>query len=519
MHAQTVAARAVAVPSASFRAAQHAPKPTSGLTPASRAAKPQQHTARRQPQAARRCVVAAAAAPAAPGVAVREEKLEGFATRLHVTVPTQQCKQAYKKVMEELRKGATLDGYRKGKAPDAALIAHVGGMARVANSALSELLEPAVAAAMAPYEGVAVPESERIEQGAEELEALFSLDSGFTFSVLFDAVPSLSWKTPYRELQVTVESAGDEASDAAEVERRLVSIRKGQAKLRVVADRGLQPGDLAIVDFSAARADTGEELVGATRQSMRLDTDDADETFLPGIVAIISGMKAGEEKEAPLTFPTDEAFQPAPLRGMEARVKVKMTELFTYELPELTDEWAGKVLEGADLAGLQQRLLEKVREEREAAQRERVADAFTSAVGKAVDCEVPESLLSELGSQQYSASLNRFLSEGQLTFETVKQLATPELAQQFVTSRREELLELQRSLLGFEDIAVQEGLKPSEAEIEAEFREAARQFSEYKQDFDAERLREQVFETVQANKVMDWLMANCTVKVLPPRKA
>lgn len=169
MHAQTVAARAVAVPSASFRAAQHAPKarclparppapaacrtamclpsghmqsmdgcrrrrrlipwptcqfplelavafvvlllrhvfavltdallhplvqPTSGLTPASRAAKPQQHTARRQPQAARRCVVAAAAAPAAPGVAVREEKLEGFATRLHVTVPTQQCKQA-----------------------------------------------------------------------------------------------------------------------------------------------------------------------------------------------------------------------------------------------------------------------------------------------------------------------------------------------------------------------------------------------------------------------------------------
>lgn len=68
---------------------------------------------------------------------------------------------------------------------------------------------------------------------------------------------------------------------------------------------------------------------------------------------------------------------------------------------QLTDEWAGKVLEGADLAGLQQRLLEKVREEREAAQRERVADAFTSAVGKAVDCEVPESLLSELGSQQY----------------------------------------------------------------------------------------------------------------------
>lgn len=50
----------------------------------------------------------------------------------------------------------------------------------------------------------------------------------------------------------------------------------------MVADRGLQQGDLAIVNFSAKRADTGEELPGATRNSMRLDTDDADTTFLPG---------------------------------------------------------------------------------------------------------------------------------------------------------------------------------------------------------------------------------------------
>jgi hypothetical protein len=81
---------------------------------------------------------------------------------------------------------------------------------------------------------------------------------------------------------VTVESSGDAASDEAAVDAKLLNMRKGQAKLRVVAERGLQQGDLAIVDFSAARVDTGEELVGAARQSMRLDTDDADTTFLPG---------------------------------------------------------------------------------------------------------------------------------------------------------------------------------------------------------------------------------------------
>lgn len=40
--------------------------------------------------------------------------------------------------------------------------------------------------------------------------------------------------------QVEVESSGDASTDAAAVEEKLLSVRKGQAKLKVVADRGLQ---------------------------------------------------------------------------------------------------------------------------------------------------------------------------------------------------------------------------------------------------------------------------------------
>ena len=48
-------------------------------------------------------------------------------------------------------------------------------------------------------------------------------------------------------------------------------------------------------------------------------------------------------------------------------------------------------------------------------------------MGRAVSVEVPESLLNELGGQQYSVSLNRMLSQGLMTYEMVQQLATPEL--------------------------------------------------------------------------------------------
>ena len=178
-------------------------------------------------------------------------------------------------------------------------------------------------------------------------------------------------------------------------------------------------------------------------------------------------------------------------------------------------------------------------------------------MGRAVSVEIPESLLTELGGQQYSVSLNRMLSQGMMTYEMVQQLATPELVKQFVSSRRQELVEMQSALMGFEDIAVKEGLRPTEGEIEVsggggregeegggqlaaaataatagghgmvckqvaatrchpptsarrtprpipcvqvEFKEAVDQFGQYKQEYNAERLRDQVFETVQVRR-------------------
>lgn len=170
---------------------------------------PQQQSRRRRQQlaAAPRLSVVAVAAPAGD-VSVQEEKLDGAGMRLHVSVPAEQCQKAYNTLMKELREGTTVQGFRKGKvrwgppsgcrlfcvvdrcitavrglglqapceistlsckcscmcdqphslpppgrhapaascqAPDAALIAHVGGAQRVYNSVLSEMLEPLVA--------------------------------------------------------------------------------------------------------------------------------------------------------------------------------------------------------------------------------------------------------------------------------------------------------------------------------------------------------------------------------------
>ena len=69
---------------------------------------------------------------------------------------------------------------------------------------------------------------------------------------------------------------------------------------------------------------------------------------------------------------------------------------------QMDDAWAEKLLPGASgLAGLKATMKKAAAAQRESDQRERIADAFTAAIGKAVDCDVPASLINELGAQQY----------------------------------------------------------------------------------------------------------------------
>lgn len=77
-------------------------------------------------------------------------------------------------------------------------------------------------------------------------------------------------------------ATGNDDTDKANVQRELRQVLKRKSTLNVVHGRGFEVGDTAIVDFEAARADTGEVFPGATRSKTQLDSDSADVEFLPG---------------------------------------------------------------------------------------------------------------------------------------------------------------------------------------------------------------------------------------------
>jgi hypothetical protein len=55
--------------------------------------------------------------------------------------------------------------------------------------------------------------------------------------------------------------------------------------------------------------------------------------------------------------------------------------------------------------------------------------------------------------------------------------------------------------------------------LQGELQDAIKQFQEFKQEYDEQKLREQVYETVKAGKVVSWLAENCQVRVLPAGQA
>ena len=69
-------------------------------------------------------------------------------------------------------------------------------------------------------------------------------------------------------LQIDVEEAGTAETDRVLVERRVEAAMKENGRLQVVPDRGLKIGDVALVDFEARSAASGEPIAGSKAEKV-----------------------------------------------------------------------------------------------------------------------------------------------------------------------------------------------------------------------------------------------------------
>jgi len=189
------------------------------------------------------------------------------------------------------------------------------------------------------------------------------------------------------------------------VDATLQTLRKQRAKFERV-ERAAAGGDLVNIDFEGLIA--GQPFEGNKAANFTVVL--GEHRMLPDFESALAGMRAGEQKTFPLTFPQDYADA---VKGKTADFTVTVNQVAEAKLPAIDAEFA-KAL-GVD-DGDVERLKREVREnmEREVAKRvkanvkEQVIDALHASAG----FEVPKALLDAEIERMQAAALEDLKQRG-----------------------------------------------------------------------------------------------------------
>ncbi|XP_057464400.1 trigger factor-like protein TIG, Chloroplastic [Actinidia eriantha] len=435
--------------------------------------------------------------------------------RLNVKVPPAVCEDCYKRIINEFMKQAKVPGFRPGKkVPESILISHVGKQA-VQKATIESILKRTLPHATSLVSGRALKDSIRIVTKFSDMEATYSSLNSLRYDVIVDVAPEVRWVPDdgYKNLKVVVEI--DSEIDAHKAfEQELRRRHKSLGSLRIVIDRGLQIGDVAVLDISATTIDEDESNVqnipSAETKDLNFDTEDGDKV-IPGFLDSIIGIQRGETKSFPLVFP--ESWKQENLCGVHAQFTVECKELFYRDLPELDDSMADKLLPGCtSLEQVKEAMLKQFLEMEQTAKEQATDNAILDQLRKIVEVDIPQSLFEEQGRQLYGAKLLQVQANMKLNEQQLASLSSPRAVNEYLENQRENITNIIKQNLAVGDIFRRENLQFPTEELVKEVENSIAEFKRHKQDYDEERVKEQVQEILEGAKVLEWLREHAEIE-------
>lgn len=211
-----------------------------------------------------------------------------------------------------------IDGFRPGKVPFKVLQKRFGGSIRqeVLGDIVNETFTEAVRQEDLRPVGMPSIEPKQVEEGKD-----------FEYVATFEVFPEIELKD-YSGIEV--ERLTGEIVDA-DIDNMLETFRKQQATWEDAA-REAKLEDQVNIDFEGSK--DGELFEGGSGQGMDLVLGSG--RMIPGFEDAIVGMKTGEEKVAPMTFP--ETYHVDELKGAAVEFKITVNAVQEQKLPELNDE-------------------------------------------------------------------------------------------------------------------------------------------------------------------------------------
>lgn len=434
--------------------------------------------------------IESAAAPPVRGVIVLSTstltKLAPTQVELLIPISAEEMKEAEERAFKRLAKNAKLPGFRPGKVPRK-VFEQAYGTATITNEAMEDVV-PAVYAK-------AVREHDIDPVDRPKMELLPEEDGQpARIKAVVDVRPAIELKD-YKELPAEREAITVTDED---VERALHTLARERSTL-VPAEREARLGDIATLDYEG-KID-GLAFEGGTAKGQQ--TELSDDRFIPGFVAGILGMKAGETRDVEATFPAE--YQQTDLAGKKAVFTITLHELKELELPPLDDELAKAVSQHGNLDALKADIRERLKAAADARVRRRVGNELVDKLIAQYDFPLPEVMVQRELESMVSDGAGMAARMG-MSFEDYLK-AVDKTEEDLRAEFRPEAEKRVKGTLILEAIAKTENITATPADIQGELQSLARQYGQ-----PVDRIRQALGNNLLS--LMDGIVRNKTVEFL-----
>ncbi|HBR32075.1 MAG: trigger factor [Eubacteriales bacterium] len=382
-------------------------------------------------------------------------------------------------------------GFRKGKAPKG-IIEKMYGSAVFYDEAIDNIL-PGL------YES-AIKESNLDVVSRPELEVVSIDENGVLLKAKVYTKPTAE-VTKYKGLEVEKEKVVVTDEDiTAEID----SVRKRNARKLTITDGAVENDDETVIDFEGFTDGVAFEGGKSEKYTLKIGSN----SFIPGFEEQLIGRKAGEEFDITVTFPED--YNAENLAGKEAIFKIKLHEIFRSELPELDDEFVKDVSVLNTVEEYKADIQKKITERKEKVAENTLEENLIDELLANVNVDIPQPMIENeidgavkdydyrLSSQ--GGSLDMYFKYTGMTME--------QLRESFKDSSERQV----KTRLALEKIVELEGIKPTDEELEEEYRKIASGYN-----IDIEKVKSSIpadgiSADISLRKAVEFIKENAVIK-------
>jgi trigger factor len=440
-------------------------------------------------------------------VAVTKEitRLEKSNARLSLTVPKDEVRSRYQKLLQDYAKNVQIPGFRKGKVPLEVLERKFGEALK--GEALGHIVEAAVTEV---FQDENLPRDDRpLPYSTPQLrdDPKLDLEQDLSFSVEYDVLPAVNvgqWKG--LEVEVPdVEITGED------IDRELEEIRERNA---IVLDRdegaAARTGDVVTVNYCVI-GENGETLPGSKREDFVCTLGSGNNIYK--FDDDITGMRKGETREFDKAFPDD--FADSDLAGQTKKLRVTLTALKEKKLPGLDDDLAQDVDEKYQtLEDLKSSIREWLVKDLEKRLRDIKINKLLEKIMENTPVVLPESMVRVELEGRVRNLARRFNTSAEQVMRMLSQPA--EGLDEIEKAWRPGAEKALHSRLIVETIMEEQKLEADGAEVEKELETIAAEtgtaLEELKKYYQEKNMSEQLKEDIKERKLFDMLLAENTIK-------